>query len=104
MFALSACGATLVGENYQFCDFQTISFSGENHCKFETGVVFFGEQVKTASGVRTWEECSALCSEEIACAFWSHHLYRSDCTIWSSDVTRSENEHSKDWVSGKRCK
>ena len=25
--------------------FQTISISGESHCKFETGVVFFGEQV-----------------------------------------------------------
>ena len=44
MYALSACGATLPGEN-QFCEFQSISISGENHCKFETGVVFFGEQV-----------------------------------------------------------
>ena len=45
MYALSACGATLPGENYQFCEFQSNSISGENHCKFETGVVFFGEQV-----------------------------------------------------------
>ena len=102
-------------------------------------VILIATKVRTASGVRTWEECSALCSEEIACAYWSHHLYRSDCTIWSSDVTRfvlylygpaqpwmskptdkgfflhfilsfrtrffrSENEYSKDWVSGKRCK
>ena len=25
MFALSACGATTAGENYQFCDFRSIS-------------------------------------------------------------------------------
>jgi len=77
---------------------------GNKNCEniYEEGITYFGEQVKMVDGVLTREECAAICSEEVACAFWSHLAHNAHCRIWSSDVVRSESEHSKDWVSGER--
>merc|ERR550519_3302930 len=79
---------------------------GSKSCKhdYQEGITYFGEQVKLVGNILTPGECSAICSEEPACAFWSHLADRRDCRIWSSDVVRSKNEHSKNWVSGERCR
>ena len=45
-------------------------------------------KVKLVGNILTSEECSAICSEEPACAFWSHLADKRDCKIWSSDVVR----------------
>ena len=45
-------------------------------------------KVKLVGNILTPGECSAICSEEPACAFWSHLADRRDCMIWSSDVVR----------------
>ena len=45
-------------------------------------------KVKLVDNILTPEECAAICSEEPACAFWSHLADKSDCKIWSSDAVR----------------
>ena len=45
-------------------------------------------KVKLVGNILTPGECSAICSEEPACAFWSHLTDKSDCKIWSSDAVR----------------
>ena len=44
--------------------------------------------MKLVDNVLTQEECAAICSKEVACAFWSHLARKSDCRVWSSDVVR----------------
>merc|ERR1712192_340623 len=76
---------------------------GDRSCEnaYEEGITYFGDQVAMVDSVLTQEECAAICSKEADCAFWSHLGSQSECRIWSSDVVRSDSEHSKDWVSGK---
>lgn len=78
---------------------------GDRRCEnlYEEGVTYFGEQVMLVPGIGSREECAGLCSQQDDCAYWSHLYLNKDCTLWSSDVARLENENSKLWVSGRKC-